>query len=221
LDFATNLSYSDRRTKAEYVWLKYEPILRGAKILDVGADECYLKHHLDDGASYWGIGLGGNPDQHVDLETEEVPFPDEYYDCVLCLDVLEHLENIHEIFNEVCRVTKRYVILSMPNPWSDFYNVLRFTDYRPNQPTKFYGLPLERPADRHKWFFSSDEAEKFVTYRAGKNSMRVVQIDYHGMNNEGHGWRRFVREFARSILFRRDLNLKALYAGTLWAVLEK
>jgi hypothetical protein len=44
--FHTDYVYSDRETKAHYVWLKYRPILKG-RLLDVGADECHLKKHLD------------------------------------------------------------------------------------------------------------------------------------------------------------------------------
>lgn len=218
--FHTDYRYTDRQTKAKYVYLKYQPILKG-RVLDVGADECYLKQYLPEDVEYWGIGLGGHPDRRVDLEREKIPFPDNSFDCVLCLDVLEHLENIHEVFDELCRVTRRYVIISLPNPWKDFYNMLRYGDYRPGQPMKFYGLPLERPEDRHKWFFSSEEAEKFILYRSGKNGMRLLQIDYEGTGGEGHGWRRLIRTIARSILFRRDLNWKALYWGPLWVVLEK
>ncbi len=42
LEFQTDYRYSDRMIKSGYVWLKYQPILKGC-ILDVGADECYLK----------------------------------------------------------------------------------------------------------------------------------------------------------------------------------
>ncbi|GAG42554.1 unnamed protein product, partial [marine sediment metagenome] len=68
-------------------------------------DECHLKQHLDEGASYWGIGLGEHLDQQVNLEKEKIPFPENSFDCVLCLDVLEHLEHIHQVFDELCRVT--------------------------------------------------------------------------------------------------------------------
>lgn len=218
--FYTDYRYTDRETKARYVWLKYRPILTGG-ILDVGADECYLNQYLPQDVEYWGVGLGGHPDQQVNLEQEKSPFPDNSFDCVLCLDVLEHLDNIHEVFDELCRVTRRYVIISLPNPWADFYNMLRFGDYRQDQPTKFYGLPLEKPEDRHKWFFSNEEAEKFILYRAAKNGMRMLQMDNYGMGSEGHGWRHLLRALARAILLRSDLNLKNLYAGTLWVVLEK
>jgi hypothetical protein len=136
-DFHTDYQYTDRETKAKYVWLKYQSILKG-HILDVGADQCYLKQYLPEDTDYWGIGLGGDLDQQVDLENEKIPFPDNSFDCVLCLDVLEHLENIHDVFDELCRVSRLFLIISLPNAWSDFYHVLRFGNYRPNQPMKFY-----------------------------------------------------------------------------------
>ncbi|MBN1886760.1 MAG: methyltransferase domain-containing protein [Thermoflexales bacterium] len=218
--FYTDYQYTDRKTKARYVWLKYQSILRGQSILDVGADECHLKQYLDEGSSYCGIGLGEHVERHVNLEREKVPFPDNSFDCVLCLDVLEHLDNIHEIFDELCRVTRRHVIISLPNPWGNFYGVLCFGDYRPDQAIKFYGLPLESPQDRHKWFFSTEEAEKFILYRAAKNGMQVAQMDCR-VGGEARGWKYLARILARTILLRGDLNLKNLYAGTLWAVLEK
>ncbi len=218
MQFVTSFRYSDRVSKARYVWLKYRPILKG-RILDVGADECHLKQHLPEDTEYCGIGLGGSPDRQVDLEKEGIPFPDDSFDCVLCLDVLEHLENIHALFDDLCRVTRRYLIISLPNPWSRLWHTLAGGDYRPGQALKFYGLPLERPEDRHKWFFSSEEAERFILYRAGKNGMRVVQMDYESTASEGHGWRRLVRVLARSILLRGASNVKTLYAGPIWAVL--
>lgn len=218
--FKTDYRYTNRETKARYVWLKYKAILKG-RILDVGADKCFLKQYLGEDVEYWGIGLEGHPDQRVDIEKEKIPFADNSFDCVVCLDVLEHLDNIHEVFDDLCRVLRRYMIISLPNPWTDFYRMLRSGEYRPGQPMKFYGLPLEPPEDRHKWFFSNDEAEKFILYRAGKNRMRVVQMDNYGMGGEGHGWHRLFRVLARTILLRSGLNLKNLYVGTLWAVLEK
>jgi SAM-dependent methyltransferase len=219
--FQTEYRYTDRKSKAKYVWLKYYPILRKRKILDVGADECHLKQYIDEETSYWGIGKGGQPDQHIELEKGKVPFPDKSFDCVLCLDVLEHLDNIHQIFDECCRVSRNNVIITLPNPWANFYSMLRNREYQPGQPTKFYGLPLDRPDDRHKWFYSNNEAENFIFHRAAKNGMRVVQMDNYGMGGEGDGWRRVFRVLARTVLLRSDLNLKDLYAGPLWAVLEK
>ena len=167
--------------------------------------------------STWASGLGGHPDQQVDLDKEGIPFPDSSFDCVLCLDVLEHLEHIHQVFDECCRVARHHLIVSLPNPLGVAYGRLRFGDYRPGQFTKFYGLPLEAPADRHRWFFSYGEAEKFICYRAGLNGMRVLQMEPERMGGEPTRWKRL----ARMVLFRNDLNPRNLYAGTLWAVLER
>lgn len=218
--FTTQSSYNDRETKAKYVWLKYQSILNGS-ILDVGADECHLKQYLGNDVKYWGIGKGGHPDQQVDLEKEKIPFSDNSFDCVLCLDVLEHLENIHEVFDELCRVTRQFVIISLPNPWSDFYHMLLFGDYKLGTPMKFYGLPVEHPEDRHKWFYSNEEAEKFTMYRARENRMQVLQMDNMGFLNEGLGIRGRLNAIARSFLFPRNLNSNNLFASTLWVVLEK
>ncbi|MCP2730018.1 methyltransferase domain-containing protein [Limnofasciculus baicalensis] len=221
LKFQTNFRYKERPDKAKYVWLKYQSILKGSKILDVGADQCYLKQHLDENASYWGIGLGGNPDQQVNLEKEKIPLPDNSFDCVLCLDVLEHLDTLHQTFDELCRVTRRYAIISLHSPYADFWNTLRLGEYRVGVPMKFYGIPLEPPEDRHKWFFSNEEAERFILYRAAKNDMRIVQMDNESIAAEERGVRGLLRVLARVILLRRDFNTKNLYANTLWTVLEK
>lgn len=217
MKFQTDYYYTDRETKAKYVWLKYRSILKG-RILDVGADEGYLKKYLPAETDYWGIGLGGHPDQVVNLEKEKIPFPEHSFDCVLCLDVLEHLDNIHEIFDELCRVSRAHVIISLPNPWAGFLGMLRAGHYRPDQPMKFYGLPPEPPEDRHKWFFSHEEAKNFVLHRALKNNMRVLQMDaYHGMKN----WKRRLRNLAIMTLLRNKLSNENLHEAILWAVLQR
>lgn len=218
--FHTDFQYVDRESKAEYVWQKYQSVLQG-HLLDVGSDNCYLRDRLPSGVSYTGIGLGGNPDLQVDLERQPIPFEDGQFDCVLCLDVLEHLDNIHAVFDELCRVSRRYVIVSLPNPWGDFYNMLRFGDYRPGQPLKFYGLPVQPPQDRHKWFFSSDEAHAFISHRSAANKMAIVQIDHEGLSDDTGLFRAWLRRLARNYLFPLSSPVHNLYRGTLWAVLEK
>lgn len=217
MKFTTDFRYTDRPSKAQYVWLKYGSILKG-RILDVGADERYLKQFLDEETHYWGIGLGGNPDQVVDLETDKIPLPDHSYDCVLCLDVLEHIDNIHEIFDELCRVTRRYVIISLPAPWGSLFRALLFGDYEASRPLKFYGLPPDPPQDRHKWFFSNKEARRFIAHRAKKNNMRVLQMDNYGLVRMP---RRLLYLPIRLALPGVNRYLPDLYGGKLWAVLEK
>ena len=42
---------------------------------------------------------------------------------------------------------------------------------------KYYGLPVEPPPDRHRWFFGHDEAVEFLRGRAHLNGFEVEQID--------------------------------------------
>lgn len=124
MQFHTDFKYTSREDKPEYVWRKYKEILRG-RILDVGADECGLKLFLPEGTEYSGIGLGGSVDLEINLEKEKLPYADNSFDCVLCLDVFEHLDNLHEVFDVLCRVTRKYLIISLPNPWSSVISMLR------------------------------------------------------------------------------------------------
>lgn len=232
MKFSTNYSYTNRETKAKYVWLKYQSIIKG-RVLDVGADECYLKQYLDSEVEYLGIGKGGSPDLLVDLEKEKIPFPDNSFDCVLCLDVLEHLENIHDVFDELCRVTRKFVIILLPNPWSDFYHMMRFGDYSKDKPMKFYGLPCEYPQDRHKWFFSIEEARQFILYRTAKNGLTVVHMENERINRDVTCFlkrivisiqliiARIIKFNDRSIILRKDFHFNNFHESTLWVVLEK
>lgn len=219
--YQTDFMYDSRETKAEFVWRKYRPALAGKRILDVGADQGYLRRHIDASTSYYGVGFGDAVDELLDLEINGLPYADETYDTVLCLDVLEHIENIHAVFDDLCRVAREYVIISLPNPWRELYDALRYGDYNAERHLKFYGLPLEKPDDRHKWFFSAEEAERFIHYRAGKNNMHIEQLEYVMNSNEGKGRVAWLRRLARSILFRDDLNAANLYQGTLWVILTK
>lgn len=218
--YRTDFRYRDRRTKARYIALKYAPLLAGS-VLDVGCDEGALRDHLAAPERYVGIDRDGRPDRRVDLEREPIPFPDRSFDCVLCTDVLEHVDNLHAVFDELCRVALRHLIVSLPNPWGELWRVLRHADYAPGRPLKFYGLPVDEPPDRHKWFFSPQEAERFVAERGERHGFAVAQLDYDRTFPEGAGLRGRLRRLARRYLLRADLEPKNLEAGTLWALLER
>ncbi len=45
----------------------------------------------------------------------ELPYEDKSFDTVVCLEVLEHLEDPRKALSELARVSKKYVIISTPN----------------------------------------------------------------------------------------------------------
>ena len=214
--FQTGFRYQSRHDKPRYVWEKYREILKG-KILDVGADQCGLKAYMPGDAEYLGVGLGAGVDMEVDLDAGPLPFSDNTYDCVLCLDVLEHLENVHFMFDELCRVSRRYLVISLPNPWKDFIRMLRHGFYRGSeQPMKFYNLPVNPPEDRHRWFYSPMEAERFIRLRGERNGMTVIQTD-HGRGKSNATFKKNIYK----TFIHKDIDVNQLFLGTQWTVLEK
>jgi SAM-dependent methyltransferase len=218
MQFYTDFKYTSRQNKPEYVWRKYSQLLRG-RILDVGADECGLKKFLPEGTEYLGIGLGSSVDLQIDLEKKKLPYGEKSFDCVLCLDVLEHLDNLHEVFDELCRVTKKYLIISLPNPWAGFMTMLRCGYYKHAElPMKFYNLPVAPPAGRHKWFYGLPEAERFLRERAKMNGMEVLQMDREVAKPTLKG--RFYRMVLK-VAVHRDIDIDSFFSARVWAVLVK
>jgi SAM-dependent methyltransferase len=218
MQFHTDFMYTSRKDKPEYVWRKYGQILQG-RILDVGADECGLRDLLPAGTEYTGIGLGGAVDVKIDLEKCKLPYEENSFDVVLCLDVLEHLDNIHEVFDELCRVTGKYIIISLPNPWMAFTSMLRIGYYKHTElPMKFHNLPVDSPGDRHKWFYGIHEAERFLEERGRKNGMRILQLDKEAPPLTLK--RRFYISLVK-LLVHKDVHVDSLWLGTLWTVLVK
>ena len=203
-------TFPERRLRSEYIARRFQPFLKG-KVLDVGCDRALLRE-LAPGLDYFGIDIGGAPDRVVNLEEEnELPFEDNSFDCVVCSDVLEHLDNIHDIFAELVRVTRGHVILSLPNNWTNARRPLA----RGKGAIGHYGLPVDPPKDRHKWFFSLSEAEMFIRGQQGKAPFEIAEL--FAMEKPRPAPVRLLRRVA---VGSQTCYLNR-YAHTLWAVLKK
>lgn len=61
----------------------------------------------------------------------DLPYHSSSFDLVICTEVLEHLKNPHQALKEVIRVSKQYVLLSVPNePFFMLANFLRGKNVR-------------------------------------------------------------------------------------------
>lgn len=201
------MPYSDRATKAVWFAERFADALTGS-VLDVGCDDAKLRHLVAEPARYVGVDLTDAADVRIDLDTAPLPFEPGSFDTVVCLDVLEHLERIHGVFDALCTVTSRSLLVSLPNPARTFIDeVITGREGR----LKHYGLPLEPRKDRHRWFFGADEAEAFVVHRAMVNGMRVRRIEFEPLTpvqwEDGNG---------RDVLESERLRL-----GSMWAWLTK
>jgi len=148
-------------------------------LLDVGARDCRLAAELDpERLKYYSADVSAGHDYRLDLE-QKLGLPDQAFDYVVALDVLEHVEHIHQAFCELARITHHCLIVGLPNMatlarrWSFFW--LGHLD------TKKYDLYPEHQGDRHRWLTVYPQVNTFIEVnapRAGFDLERVVeQID--------------------------------------------
>ncbi|MGD0781145.1 MAG: methyltransferase domain-containing protein [Dehalococcoidales bacterium] len=68
--------------------------------------------------------LGRNPRlDHLDIyDGYSLLFPDNHFDLVTCVDVLEHVEDYHHFLDELLRVARKGVFISTPNRRPEYTN---------------------------------------------------------------------------------------------------
>lgn len=198
-------------------WLaqRYARYLTGS-VLDVGCGHGDLRLFLPRSASYCGVDIGGAPDVVVDLECGTLPFGDRSWDCVVCADVLQYVDALHRIFDELLRVSRRYVIVSLANGYNTVLPlVLTGRTVPENTPGWTYGLPTDfRPLHHRRWWFSYTDAERFVRERAGRHGARVVE--QYAFRVDGRRWQDIVKRILMPVQERRYNT----FAMTSWTVLE-
>lgn len=115
-----------------------------ATALEVGCGEGFVLGYLRtrlDGVRLEGIDLDDEavayarrlvPGVPVRVgDARRLPYPDGAFDLVLCLEVLEHLEDPAAALREIRRVTCRFALLSVPNePWFRLANLARGKNLR-------------------------------------------------------------------------------------------
>jgi len=108
---AKHILFRGREDKLNIIATIFRPDLAG-HVLDVGCDQRYLQRFIN--GRYVGIDISGKPDVVVNVENG-IPFADRSFDTVVAMDSLEHVENVHSAFDNVCRVSKKFIIIGLPN----------------------------------------------------------------------------------------------------------
>jgi len=143
-----------------------------SNVLDVGCRDKVLKRYINkkyNNFEYLGIDLINCEDEEIlcyDLE-KPLPIKDSSYDIVIALDVLEHVDNIHLLYKELLRVSKKQVIVAFPNEyyWKFRLKYLFGLDID----IKKYRLPKEAIKDRHRWITHYFSVLEFVKYNTPSN----------------------------------------------------
>lgn len=210
-----HVGYWGREEKARHVARRYSKYLH-TSLLDVGCDRKQLYEAIGrQDLRYIGIDLSDEADYSVNLEDSAIPMEDGGVDTVVCLDVLEHLDQIREAFAELVRCAGRYLIVSLPNNWFGVYDHMLRGDGIP----RFYGLPEEYPPDRHRWYFNFDDADHFLQCCAEKHGLKIVERAAEWRNPSWPWWKRPFH--ALRLLGPRTAYYRNRYYQTLWFVFEK
>lgn len=204
------VTFKQRSDRSRYIADRFSRYVKG-KVLDVGCDKAVLKELVHD-IEYTGVDIGGTPDIRINLEeVVKLPFDDKQFDCVVCSDVLEHLENLHHIFSELVRVSNKYVIISLPNNWANARRPIE----KGRGSMAHYGLPIEPPKDRHKWFFGMTEAIDFIDSRTGRDAVSIVTKIVNEKPRVG------LIRLIRKIMYPNPERYMNRYAHTVWAVIKR
>lgn len=207
-----HLRYTNRAERAAFIAASYGELLRG-DVLDVGCSDAALRSAV--AGRYVGVDVAGTPDLVLDLEKQVLPFPDNSFECVVCSDVLEHLDSLHRTFDELVRVSRRYVIVSLPN-CRNYEMLFRIWT---GKSLKFYGLPARAPEDRHKWFFGYHDAAQFFDERARHLGASVASVRPHMLRYRGlKGW--LILGVVRALAITRK-RFEDLGSMAIWVVIEK
>ncbi len=199
----------------------------GSTVLNIGGTgKKYLAKHLPVDVNYKELDIAGNPDFKVNLEKETpVDLEDNSFETVICTEVLEHLDNFHAVYFDLIRLASKWVIISLPNSLhgidlyqnkQDGYNTKKAGITR-GKNLKFYGLPVCKPEDRHKWFFSYSEAKFFLEYYANQIGFDVVRMFPAGAKETSRK-KILQKEFWKIILNEKQFIDK--YSSSIWCVMD-
>jgi len=109
--------------------IKHLPVKSG-RMLEVGCGDGYLLHRIQEKNNIFrlfALDISFTRLQHtknnvpnlqlIQAEIDKLPICDDYFDIVICSEVLEHVFNYEESLLEIFRVTKKegYVFITVPN----------------------------------------------------------------------------------------------------------
>lgn len=103
----------------------------------------------------------------VDVTSKGIPFSDETFDTIIALDVLEHQFAPQDLLQEMKRVTKKYIIIGVPN----------FSSFPARLQMLFGFIPENnRPKKGHVYWFNRKTLLKLV--KDGGFTIKEVRMNY-------------------------------------------
>lgn len=153
-------------------------------LLDVGCRDVVLKSKISSEIRYAGNDLFQNKTNSVTYVGDilHIDIPDNSYECVTALDILEHTDDPYTIFNKLDKITSSYLIINLPNCY-DLKSMYKFIVQ--GQLGGKYKFEVTNQLDRHRWLMNYTEIKDFYTFKANEMgySLTIVPLLYGQSNN--------------------------------------
>ena len=148
--------------RTEYVAKKLGK-LNGDKVLDIGCREMILKKYLEGNFNYLGLDYISkklNATDFINHNLEKgIPNNLDNIDIIVALDVLEHIENIHDVYKEFFSITNKTVVVALPNM---AYYKFRINFLIKGVLSGKYIFSENKILDRHRWIPNYQTIDKFI-----------------------------------------------------------
>lgn len=122
----------------------------------------------------------------VNADACALPFPDQAFDCVLALDILEHIENDNQALSEISRIVKQSGLIILTTPILG----VRFAN-RPE--TESLSIHIDwghvRPGYEPKVLIKAIEDLGFEQEAYGKFFNIISSLAYYHLAMKSDGWR--------------------------------
>lgn len=142
-------------------------------VLDVGCRDGQLRRLLPAQVHYSGCDLlpGENVRYVGDIRSIEIG---ERFDCVIALDMLEHVDDLHALFDRLAGFAGRAMIVSLPNCY-DLKGRFKFA-FRGRLGGKYEFSPVP-VLDRHRWIMGYEEIRDFYAAKARQHGFALTVHD--------------------------------------------
>jgi hypothetical protein len=217
-DKTTIPGYQDRDGRNRWA-AGYLSALPGSTVLNLGGGgKRHLEKHLGSAWRVHEIDLAGDCDTRLNLDgLERLPFADAAFDICCALELLEHLEHLHLITEEMFRVTRSTLLISLPNSAVEIAPILAnrrlYNDPLENGVySKFYGLPIRPPTDRHRWWLTFED---IIRYWLWFEQAHPCTVTFFIPDDAFSRKRRLFRRLCGERLYL------TLFCSSVWACIQK
>lgn len=146
-------------------------------LLDIGCRDMILKNYLSGKFNYIGLDYTNNVNQSKNFINHNLEYgipKIDNIDIITAIDVLEHLENVHETFSSLFLLAKKKIVIALPNMgYYKFRMHFFFTGYLSGK----YNFSEKKIFDRHRWIPNYQSINCFIKANAPKE-WEVIEYNY-------------------------------------------